>query len=184
MASRMVKVPVRKKDGLQGGRSHYSEEQRYEAVAQYLILGSVAEVSRITKIHKEALFRWKSEPWWQEAVDEIRKGSALEHAGKLQKVINSSINVLQDRLDKGDLQYNAKNGKIVRVGVKAAVANQITKDMIDRKALLEKLSNKSYSTEESIDNRLKSLQEEFLKFAKAKTIEVEQKDIPNVIDVK
>lgn len=163
------------------GSGWWREDQKIEAVAQYLILGNMTEVARVTGIARETLYKWKATDFWTNTEADLRKQSSQELQGKLGKIIDKSLKTIEDRLDKGDFVYDPKSGSIKRIGIKASVANQITKDSIDRKILLEKISNKGSSSEEAVSVRLASLKEEFLKFVKAKSIEGEK--VENKVEV-
>lgn len=164
------------------GSGWWREDQKIEAVAQYLLLGKMTEVSRVTGIPRETLYKWKATDFWTNTEADIRKQTSQELQGKLGKIVEKSLKVVEDRLDRGDFVYDPKSGSIKRIGVRASVANQITKDAIDRKILLEKLSNKGSNSEEAVAVRLASLKEEFLKFVKAKAVDVEE--VKPVLEVK
>src|SRR5689334_12934468 len=171
----MASHPIQKHKALKthrplggSGLAHYSWEQKLEIVARYLASGNMRQVERETNMNYATLMKWKSDDWWPQAVREVREMQGLKTAGKLRKIVESSLDSLEDRLKQGDFYVDSK-GQVQRIGIKAATLNQITKDMLERKEKLEKIETQA-TTEETIDNRLKSLQEEFRKFAKAKTI--------------
>ena len=162
---------IKKKPGKPGW---WSEEQRIDAVAKYLILGNLSEVARETKIPRDTLNGWKQKDWWGEVEADIRKQTNQTLQGKLGKIIDKSLSTVEERLDKGDFVYDPKSGSIKRIGVKASVANQITKDSIDRKVLLEKISTRGTNSEEAVAERLASLRQEFLKFVNSKQISAKE----------
>lgn len=167
-------VRVRKK---KAGRGWWSEDQKIDCVAKYLILGNLSEVARETKIPRDTLAKWKGTDWWTDTEAEIRKQTNQELQGKLGKIIDKSLKTVEERLDKGDFVYDPKSGSIKRIGVKASVANQISKDAIDRKVLLEKITTRSTSSEEAVAERLASLRTEFLKFVNSKQIEATKEGV-------
>lgn len=173
MAVKYVKKYINKKPS-DISQIHWSPAQKVDAVAKYLLLGNLMEVVRQSGIPEVTLRKWKAEDWWKETEVELRKQSNQELEGKLGSLIDKSINVTMDSLEKGDLVYNQKTGKFVRVPLKARVSHQITKDMIDRKFLLEKIANKEQYSEEAITDRLLLLKQEFLKFVNSKEIKNEE----------
>lgn len=156
------------------GSGWWREDQKTEVVAKYLILGSVTLAANECRVPVNTVFKWKQSDWWGETEAELRKQSNQELQGKLGKIIDKSLKAVEDRLDKGDYVYDPKSGSIKRIGVKASVANQITKDSIDRKMLLEKIATRGTSSEQAVAERLASLREEFLKFAKSTTIQANE----------
>jgi hypothetical protein len=164
--------------GLHGGPCQWAESQKVEVVAKWLILGNLAEAARQLKIPDITVRKWKQTDWWKEKEKELRLQANVELEGKLGKVLNKSLEETMDRLDKGDLTYDQKTGKFHRVPVKATVVNQISKTMLDKKIILERMNNKEQTTEEAVFDRLSALKKEFLQFTKARTIEA-----PKIIDV-
>jgi hypothetical protein len=184
MAVKYVKKYINKKS-TDIAQIHWGPGQKVDAVAKYLLLGNLMEVVRQTGIPEVTLRKWKAEDWWKETEVELRKQSNQELEGKLGSLIDKSINVTMDSLEKGDLVYNQKTGKFVRVPLKARISHQITKDMIDRKFLLEKIANKEQFSEEAINDRLTSLKNEFLKFVHSKEVKgetINEKDQGTVIE--
>jgi transposase-like protein len=186
MAVKNIKKYINKRPG-DGPQTQWSPQQKVDAVAKYLLLGNIMEVVRQTGIPEITLRKWKAEDWWKETEDELRKQSNQQLEGKLGNLIDKSIAVTLESLEQGDLVYNQKTGKFVRVPLKARVSHQIAKDMIDRKFLLEKIATKEKFTEEAISDRLIALKQEFLKFVNSKEIKNEpveqtQKEL-TIIDV-
>ena len=184
----LVKVRRKKKPGQLGPNGmpcKWEVSQKEEAVARWLIIGSIAEVSRQLKIPDITLRKWKASDWWKEKEQELRKQANYELEGKLGKVIDKSLKETMDRLENGDLTYDQKTGKFKRVPVRAAVVNQISKTMLDKKFLLEKMNNREQNTEEAVMDRLAALKKEFLQFAKAKTIDqskvIDLEVLPNAV---
>lgn len=158
-------------------KAHWSPSQKENAVAKWLILGNIMEVQRQTGIPEITLRKWKAQDWWTDKEKELRKQANTELEGKLGRVLDKSLEQTMDRLENGDIFYNQKSGKFERVPVKAVVANQINKTMLDKKFLLEKINNQQDSTQEAIVDRLEAIKKEFFAMAKKKTETV------NVIDV-
>lgn len=162
--------------GPKGRPAHWSPAQKEMAVAKWLILGNLMEVQRQTQVPEITLRKWKAQDWWKEKETELRKQANTELEGKLGKVLDKSLEQTMDRLENGDIFYNQRTGKFERVPVKANVVNQISKNMLDKKFILQQINSKTDNTEEAIKDRLDALKKEFLNFAKKKTME-------NVIDI-
>jgi hypothetical protein len=152
-----------------GPKAHWSPLQKENAVAKWLILGNIMEVQRQTGIPEITLRKWKAQDWWLEKEKELRKQANTELEGKLGRVLDKSLEQTMDRLENGDIFYNQKSGKFERVPVKAVVANQINKTMLDKKFLLEKINNQTENTQEAIVDRLEAIKKEFFAMAKKRT---------------
>jgi len=165
------KVEVDKKDiGTRGVR--YSSKQKLQAVALYRLTGSYRAVQHTTGIPYQTLMAWRSQAWWDEYSEELRTASRAELTGKIGKIIEKSLKVVEDRLDNGDFHFDQKTGQVFRKPVGAHVANRIANDAIDRQMLMEKLQReeKKEHNEELMKDKLLQLHEEFAKFSKARVI--------------
>ena len=166
---RVKKLVYVNKTKTMGPKAQWSPAQKETAVAKWLILGNIMEVQRQTGIPEITLRKWKAADWWQEKEKELRKQANTELEGKLGRVLDKSLEQTMDRLENGDIFYNQKTGKFERVPVKAVVANQINKTMLDKKFLLEKINNQQDSTQEAIVDRLEAIKKEFFQMAKKRT---------------
>lgn len=156
----------RKKPGTTGW---WSDNQRIEAVTTWLALGNMPLTAAATGIPKDTLNRWRYSDWWKELVAQIRSEETLALDGKLSKIVNKALAVVEDRLDNGNFQYDQKSGEHVRVPVNLKDSIKATADLLDRRETLRKIPQKQ-EIENTVDDRLAKLAEEFARFAKAKDI--------------
>jgi hypothetical protein len=167
-------VTYRDKKASDTKQSWWSEKQKYEVVAAFVLLGNMRQVSRMTGIPEITCRKWKASPWWTEAEDEIRRGAKVQLSGKLTKAIELANIALEDRLTHGDFIFDYKTGKMVRKPVTADTAVKVLDKLIDRQEMLDKNAKAlETTTREGVDERLKKLAEDFLNFAKATQIEAE-----------
>lgn len=157
----------------------YTDKQKYEVVAAYILFGNMAQVSRMTGVPDITCRKWKASPWWKEAEDEIRRGAKVQLSGKLTKSIELANLALEDRLQNGDFMFDYKTGQLVRKPVTADTAVKVLDRLIDRQEQLDKtVKALETTTAEGVDERLKKLAEDFIKFAKAKEIIHEEPVLP------
>lgn len=173
MASITYKRQINKNPKTMGKQVHWSDRQKSEACATYLACGSWTVTSAETKVPLDTLKKWGASEWWKEMEEEIRRASRLETQGKLKKVVDKSLAHLEDRLDNGDYIYNSKTGKIERRKIPARTLTTIVAQGIDKSILLDKIQTQPTQNQDQISTRLAKIQEEFRRFAKAKTIEME-----------
>lgn len=176
----MPVLPARRIDKKKAGDGWWSEKERLQAVSAYLVLGKVTLVAATTGIPEDTLRKWKITNWWKEAEDEIRRSSKLQLSGKLSDVITKTIEQLDDRVTNGDFFYNPRLGAFERKPINASQASKITSELIDKTLLLEKSASKETITEEGLDQRLRKLRDEMVRFAKAKTIEGEATHVQEI----
>jgi transposase-like protein len=156
-------------------QARWSEKQKFEAVALYKLIGSLAEVARQLGVPIITVKVWHRQPWWKEYEQEIAHAAKTELTGKMKTIANKAMTVVEDRLDNGDWVFIPKTGEIKRKPISAHVANKILNDSVDRQFMIEKLQREQIddSNKDIINTRLQQLHQEFAKFAKAKTIEGE-----------
>lgn len=183
MVQRTYVVQADKKAGLTK-QAHWSDKQKYEAVTLYKLLGSLPLVASNCQVPLTTLRYWFVQDWWKEFESEIGSADKAKLTGRLGKIRDSAMTVVEDRLDNGDYHYDQKTGQIVRKPINAHVANKIMNDSVDRSILLEKLSNEKQiaTTQEKIADRLLKLQSDFEKMAKkrptAEIIDVQATQVP------
>lgn len=178
MTTRHYTRQIDKKPGKDPQNSHWSDKQKYEAVALYRLVGSLRAVANTLGIPEITVKKWHLQDWWKEYEEEVRQSARAELTGKMKKVADKAIKVVEDRLENGEWIFDQKRGELKRRPIGAHVANQILKDSVDRQILIEKLQreDKKEATQEQIGTRLMQLHEEFARFSKAKTISQEGGD--------
>ncbi len=151
----------------------YSPKQRLEAVTAYLMIGKVSLVAASLGISEEVIHKWKTSDWWKDMEADIRSQSNVQVSGKLRAVINKSLEVIEDRLEQGDYQFNPKTGNFIRKPIGAKVAGDIMSKALDKQILIDKLEAQPIQDQSKIEDRLKAIQEALLdnsRFKKVKTI--------------
>ena len=169
----------RRKKKKPGELGYWSDSQRITLVTTYLATGNLALTAATLQIPESTARRWKAAPWFKQMVEDIRNEENLVLDAKLKTVVDKSIDQLLDRIDNGDHQFDQKTGKIVRKPISARDASTITKDMIDRRDLLQGKKVVEHNTDRKIDDKLLKLAEEFSKFSKMKTVETTYVELPN-----
>jgi transposase-like protein len=82
--------------------SRYSDEQRREAVAHYVLLGNWRRVAEATGIPQRTLHDWSTQPWFGTLLAEVRAEKAVELDGVYTRIIDKATTELLDRLERGD----------------------------------------------------------------------------------
>ncbi len=166
-------VIVRRVDKKTPGNGWWSEKERLQAASAFVVIGNYRLTAAAVNIPEETIRRWALADWWKEALDEIRKSSKIELTGKISNVINKTMLQLEDRVENGDFFYDPKTGKFIRKPINASVASKIAGDLITKTLVLEKEVTQERVSDEGLEDRLKKLKDEMLRFAGAKTIEAE-----------
>jgi hypothetical protein len=166
----------RKKRDLKASGKWWSEAQKIEAVTTWLALGSLPLTAAATGIPKDTIVRWRYTDWWKELVLQIRSEETLALDGRLSKIVNKALAVVEDRLDNGNFQYDPKTGGNVRVPVNLRDSMKATADLMDRREILRQQPMQE-QIEKTVDDRLAKLADEFARFAKAKDVTPKSKVI-------
>ncbi len=147
-------------------RRHWSDSQKTEAVQTYMILGSLKLVSGALKIPFDTLKVWKASEWWKTLEGELRIQEDLQLSARLQKIVNRSYDVIEDRLENGDFVYNQKTGQLRRKPVSMKDAHVVARDLIDKKDMLieRHVAGESITTDK-IEKTLADLAANFAKIA-------------------
>ena len=160
----------------------WSDNQKMEAVQSYLLLGNLAMTGRILGIPEITLRVWKRTDWWATLVAEIKSQEKVQLSGKMKKLLDASLSVVEDRLINGDYQMDQKTGEVVRKPVNMKDAHRVAMDMHQRQDLIDKaLAGHEEVSVEGTESRLLKLAEQFATMATKKI--QQQSDISRTIDV-
>ena len=165
----MMRPLTRKKSTRTGGKAIWTEDQKLQVAASYVMLGNLSEVALATGISYNTIKVWKYQQWFKDLLLEIRDEDIAQLDSNLQRVIGKALKGLEDRLDNGDYQYDPKSGKPIRIPVKAHVALKATSELLTKQDKLRARPEKA-ELEKTIDDRLAKLAAEFQRFAKARDV--------------
>lgn len=150
----------------------YSQERKVEACTLYAVYGNVEQVSKITNIPEGVVRAWKQEPWWITLQQQIMIEQNEELGSQINKVLDKTLEHLEDRLSNGDYIYNQKTGELDRKPVDTKVLTMLF-DNLTTQRRLNRGEPTSISARIGVDDRLSKLADAFEKFSKAKEIEGE-----------
>jgi len=148
-------------------KSHWTQNQKLEAVSTYLMLGSLTETALVTGVPVATLKMWKHTDWFKEYALQLQTEDVQQMDSNLKRIIGKALKATEDRIDHGDAQFDQKTGEIVRVPVKAHVALKISTELMTKQQKLHENPIRE-EVEKTIDDRLLKLSEEFARFAKIK----------------
>jgi len=148
----------------------YPEAKRIEAVTTYLILGNAALTARTLGMPVQTLRFWKQQPWWKELEQEIQTESDQQLDSKLSTRIEKALDLVNDRLENGDFQYDQRTGQFVRRPVNVRDGWKVANEMIDKRWLIRK-QPKDSTSQEAVGDILKNLAKEFAEMAKRRVNE-------------
>lgn len=142
----------------------HNAKTKREAVTKYVIYGNVRRVAEETGVLAETLYDWMREQWWRDMEQEIRSGVKSELMGKMHGIVNRALDILDDRLENGDVVLNLKTGELNRRPVAARDVQRIATEILGKKISLEKEIDKTQVRQETVQEMLGALAKGFLEF--------------------
>lgn len=160
---------------------YWTDKTKIEVVTTYLAVGSAPLTEAITGVSRDTIRHWKMTDWWKDIEREIRDAENIELSARLKKIVDKSIEVVSDRLEKGDHIFDSKTGQILRVPVKMKDALKASTDLIDKRQILMDKPTK-ITEQRTVEDRLNKLAEEFTRFSQAKTIQGEVISVESTVE--
>lgn len=157
------RVPRRSTDATQ---HRWSDNQKIECVKTFLVTGNLRQAAAMLRIPEQTVRSWRQSNWWKEIEGELRLQDELQLSQRLQSVIGRSLDVVEDRLEKGDFLYDQKTGQMRRRPVSARDANKIAQDNMTRRDLIESRPQ-NIETKEATADKLLKLAQKFAELAGA-----------------
>jgi hypothetical protein len=149
----------------------WSEGKKIDAVTTWLITGNLTATASVVGVPHVTLKLWKKQPWWNELVTDIQTESDQELDAKLSKRIAKSLEIINDRLENGDFQYDPKTGQFVRKPVSMKDGWKVANEMIDKRWLIRKMPQNQMD-QGAVGDILKNLAKEFAEMAKKRVSSV------------
>lgn len=157
----------------------YSWEKKYEVVTQMLACGNARLVSSLTGVGTATISSWKKQSWWMDLEDEIKREKTLSLNTKLSKIIERSLDIVNDRLENGNTKMT-KDGTLVKVPVEIKDAAKVANDLMARQHIIEKTMDTEAQVGVSVQDTLEALKKEFSKWAsnerKSNAVDIEPKE--------
>lgn len=121
------------------------------AASVYLATNDLWEVSRQVALPRYQIERWTQEDWWPQAMElaRFKQGERLDT--NLSKVIDRTMEAINDRLEVGDVKVLA-DGTVVRVPAKLKDLRDLMQMAIDkRKVVRDSQKSGTMSDDEMLD---------------------------------
>lgn len=144
----------------------YDWEKRIEIVKLYLITGSRRKTAEMAEISLQTLDRYRDQPWWDEVVAEIKKQRDSKVVHKLSSIVERALEVVEDRLENGDIVLNNKTGTLVRKPVPLREASKAAVELLARQQQIEKQADEATVQQSTVKETLGLLAAEFSKWSK------------------
>ena len=151
---------TRKQRALSAKRAWWSDSQKLECVQTWMMTGNVAMTARVLKIPEPTVRLWSNSTWWQEVVEDLKTQDRLTMSNRLKKLVDKSLEVVEDRLERGDFVYDQKSGEMRRKPVAMRDAHKVVMDLDNKREALLREQQPVMSVE-AVDDKLNKLAEKF-----------------------
>jgi predicted RNA-binding Zn ribbon-like protein len=145
-----------------------------------LVLGNLKLAAASLKIPYQTAKQWKGSEWWKDVERDLTVQEDLQLSARLQRIVNKSYDVVEDRMANGDFVYDQKSGEMRRKPVAMRDAHRVGLDLQERRDELLKrhVAGESITTDK-IEQTLKDLADQFARIANT----VKEKPSVEVTDV-
>ena len=148
-------------------RRTWTPDKKAQIVAAYLMLGNApATAAAFTGLSPDLIRQWKMQPWWSEIVENIRMEENLTLDSRMTRILARTFDIVEDRLQNGEFQYDPKEGKLIRRPVNMKDTNKVAGDVIDRRALLRQIQGAEVKNTQAIAEQLKQIAASFAEMAR------------------
>lgn len=174
LSDKIVSTKKRPNRPVKAAEKRWGDDQKIEAVQAFVALGgNVSATATALRVPRPTIQRWMKTQWWQDLYLEIKQETNFVLSHRLEKIVARSMDLVEDRLEKGDFFYDQKTGKIIRKEVSLRDAHDVMQSSFKMKDMLEKPQVVQLE-ESSISEKLNQLAQQFESFASA------QKEKPKV----
>lgn len=144
----------------------YPVEKWIEVITAVMVLGNQRLAAAQCNIDYALLRQWKTTQKWKDLEAEIRAQRSAGVNSKLNKIVDKSLELIQDRLDNGDIIYNQKTGKIERKEVSLRDVTKVATDLMTKQIELQKFDKEEIVVKEQVSmaDQLANLAQEFARF--------------------
>lgn len=134
--------------------SKYTEEQKREALAHYVVIGNVVKVSELVNIPRPTVQGWVRSEWGNAMIISLKQEKQEEIDANLTRILHKATEALEDRIDHGDTVIN-KDGETLLKPVSGRDLATISGIMFDKRQILRNMPTSIRA--ESTDQRLNAL---------------------------
>ena len=86
----------------------YSEDEKREAVALYVIWGTQSKVAELTGIPQRTISDWIKSDWWAEYRAQLVRAAGDEAGASFRRILKKAAGEIEDRLVNGDVILDRK----------------------------------------------------------------------------
>lgn len=147
----------------------YSQDKKVEACTLYAVYGDIEQVSKYTDVPQATLRTWKNEAWWLDITKQVYVESNEGLTAKISRTLDTTLDLLRDRLENGDEVLDKRTGELVHKPVEAKVLTGLFHSLAVQRRL-GRGEPTSIKSSIATDDRLKQLSDAFEKPFPARSV--------------
>lgn len=160
----------------------YPDDKKMEVATIFAACTNVSQTAELTEVPAHQIRKWRNEDWFLDILEEVRQENDDRLDQKFNRIIEASLDQIEDRVVNGNEQLDQKTGEIKRIPVPLRELTQAHASVLDKRQLLRGKPT-SRSETGNVGDKLKTLAEEFLKIAavnKRKPVTIDMEVVDNV----
>ena len=164
-----IALNIQLPDSALSNNSNYTKQQKIEAVAVFIVVGTIRETARLVGMPYETLIGWVKSDWWADCITQTHAINRHIVNARTTNIINKAFDNVEERLDNGEYAtYDSKAGKIIRKPVSAKDSATIAGIMFDKQRINNSLATSITAT---TMHHLIDIKQQFDTMTQAKVIE-------------
>jgi len=148
---------------------HWTDRDRLKVIAAFSVLGNATKVSEITGVPPTTINYWKTQPWWFEEMEKLRKAEDETMISGYGKIMQKTIEKLEKRLEEGDIVL-LRDGTQVAKPVSAKELAYISTNATNSRQKIRGEAIDNAVKTITMQERLQQLSRQFTSFVKNKPI--------------
>ena len=152
------------------GTGWWPEAKKIEAVTAAMSTGSLPIAASITKVPLDTIKTWKKQQWWKDLEQQIHDEDNQELDSKYTKIIRKTLDVIDDRIENGNFQFDPKTGRVLRIPVNLRDTHRVMSDLVNQRRVIRKEPTEQIHSE-TVNDKLLKLAETFAQMALGKAAE-------------
>jgi hypothetical protein len=114
----------------------WPEAKKIEAVTAAMSTGSLPIAASIVKVPVDTIRHWKKQPWWKELEQQIHDEDNQELDSKYTRIIRKTLDVVEDRIENGNFQFDPKTGRVIRIPVNLRDTHRVMSDLVNQRRVI------------------------------------------------
>jgi len=156
-------------DSALSNNSNYTKQQKIQAVAVFIVVGTIRETARLCVMPYETLVGWVKSDWWADCITQTHAINKHIINARTTNIINKAFDNVEERLNNGEYAtYDSQTGDVIMKPVSAKDCATIAGIMFDKQRINNSLATSITAT---TTHHLIDIKQQFDAMTQAKVIQ-------------